>query len=190
MQLFRTNTSSLDTGIERIIDPFTGSLQLLCLLNGAQILCGMINLTFYQVEGIVEIKQRSIAPVSEEATIGERKSLYTPTLDEVILTIVEEVALIELHSHTTPKLHDTICTIVYVGVGHTKIGSLHQVKTIGTTTVEVAILYKILSSTLYTDHTTRAVASLGMSDSQVMYLTMVAVDEVETIGITGINLDA
>ena len=56
MKLFRTNASSLDTGIERIIYPLAGTLQLFCFLDGAQVLRGMVNLTFYQVEGIVEIK--------------------------------------------------------------------------------------------------------------------------------------
>ena len=186
--LVGSEVTALNAGVEGIGEEL--AVLLGRHVDSTQLFSRMVDLTIVHIERLIEMEQRRIAPVSKEATIGKRQSLNTTTLDEVILTVIEEVALIELHSHTTPKLHNSISTIVYVGVRHTKVGSLHQVETIGTTTIEVAVLHKILSSTFHTNHATRAISALGMTNRQVMYLTMVAVDEIETVGITGIYLDA
>ena len=189
MLLIRTDVASLDICIERIIYPLTRTLQLLCHLNGAQILGGMIYLTTYQIEGVVEPKQGRITPVGIETTVGKRQTLIAYSFDERIFTVVVEVALVELHSHTAPEFHDAISTVVYGRTDHREVGGLDQVEAIGTTTVEVTVLHQVLSSASHTNDTTRAIAAFSMADRQVLHLTMVTVDEIEAIGITGIDLD-
>ena len=149
----------------------------------------MVNLTSYQIEGVVEGKKRCIAPVGIETTFIESQSLDTTALNERILTVVEKVTIIEFHAHTAPKLHDTVSTIVNVRIEHAEVGGLHQVKAVGTTAVKVTVLHQVLSSSSHTDHTSRAVAAFSMANRQVLYLTMIAINQIETIGITGIHLD-
>ena len=61
---------------------------------------------------------------------------------------------------------------------------------IGAATVEVAVLDKRLTTTLHTDDATRAVAALSMPNSKIMDFAILAIDEIDAVGVTGIDLDA
>lgn len=185
-----TEIATLDIFVKGIRRESVFLARLVSPVDGAKVLGGMINGTTAQVERIVKVEQRCITPVGEESAVVERNALTAITLNESVLTVVEEVALVEPHGDRAAQLHDAVCTVMDIGVSQIEVGGLNQVEAVGTTAIEVAVLHHVHTSALDTDDTTRAVATFGMADGEILHLAVVAVDEIEAVGVTGINLDA
>ena len=159
-------------------------------IDSTQLLCRMIDLTIVHVERLVEMEQRCITPIGKYAAVGEGQTLVVPTFDEFVLAIIKEVTMRKIRSDAIAKLDDAVGAVVDVGIHQGEVRRTHQVEAIGAATIEVAVLDERLTTTLHADNATRAVAALSMSNSKIMDFAILAIDEIDAVGVTGIDLDA
>ena len=150
----------------------------------------MVDKAAIHIEIIVQIEEFGITVVGIETTIDKGHAHAAVSGNQPVLAIVEKVACRKADCRTTTHLHDAIGTVTDVGVCQAKVGRLYQVQAIGPTAIEVTIDHLILPTSPDADHPTGTGAVLGMTDGKVLYLAMVAIDEIETIGIARIHFDA
>jgi hypothetical protein len=102
-----------DIRVERILMKLILGTRLVGQINGAEILRGVIDLTFRQEELTVEIEQGGITVVGKETALVEIH-IRSPAFYQRELTVTEEVALLEFCKLHIPECHNAIGTVVDV----------------------------------------------------------------------------
>ena len=150
----------------------------------------MVDLALVELDVEIAHKQGHIGPVVVEPASSEHGIGTVHVGDEVELTIVEEITIVERDVLGIPQLHDAISTIVDIGTGDRQRTCLTSHDAIGAASIEVARNDRVVTTARHADDSTFAGSSLGMADGEVLHLTAGTIDEIETEGIACIDLDA
>ena len=95
-----------------------------------------------------------------------------------------------MNGHRVGEFHDTIGTIVDVAGIDKQAFGLPDIKTVGATAIEVAILHNNHPSARHSNHAAIAITALSMTDDQIIHQAFLTINKAKTEGIAGINLNA
>ena len=151
---------------------------------------GVIYLATEEGDGTVTHEQRSLAPVGIETAIVENRILATTVRDQLVFTVVEEIAFLKVDVLGVIQFHDAISAVVNIGTGNRQHIGFVGHNAISAATIEVAGSDSIPSAARHSYDATVAIAAFGMTDGQVMDHTAHTVNQIQAERITGFHLDA
>ena len=149
----------------------------------------MVDLAAIEHDVLCALEEWGIGPVGEEATASERHIL-TVARYQLVLAVVEEVAVLESDVVGVVELHDAVGAVVYAGTTDAQVPRLVGHQSVSAAAVEVAVGDGVVAASGEAYHAAVAVATLGMPDGEVLYAAVGAVHEVQAEGVAGIHLDA